>query len=177
MGEKLYADAHDIISIILKDHVPLKKLIDNLKDTHFERSKKEAWLEKLITTLTGYAKSEQRSPYITMKEYDALNLESYPVDTEYAMAEQLIQEVNCTPNEDEWMTKVNVLAEMVTKHIEEEETEILDMVRQEIELAARIKIGDEYTKLSQDYNHLNISHSYLYENNKDIFKNDSLLNM
>ncbi len=154
MNEKIHADPRDIISIILKDHVPLKKLIANLKDTHFERSEKEVWLEEFITLLTGHAKSEEQSLYIAMKEYDMLKLESYQGDTEHAIAEQLVHEINSTPNDDEWLAKVKVLAEMVENHIQEEETEILDMVRQEIELSARIEIGDEYTKLSQDYSHL-----------------------
>ena len=161
MNEKIHADPRDIISIILKDHVPLKKLITNLKDAHYERSEKEAWLEDFITILTGHAKSEEQSLYIAMKEYDMLKLESYQGDTEHAIAEQLVQEINSTPNDDGWLAKVKVLAEMVENHIEEEETEILDMVRQEIELSARIGIGDEYTKLSQDYNHLHTNRPQL----------------
>ncbi len=173
MNETLHVDPWNIKSTILKDHVPLKKLLDNLKDTRSKRAEKEAWLKEFVTMLMGHGKAEELRPCTTMKKYDMLKLEFYQDDSEHALAEQLIHAVNNTPNDAEWIAKVSVLTEMVESHILEEETEILGMVRQEIELAARIEIGDEYTKLSQDYNHLNSRHSFLNENYKDIFTNNS----
>lgn len=166
MNEKITTDPRDIISLILTDHVPLKNLITKLKETHIGRAEKEECLKDFISILTGHAKSEENSLYVAMKEYDMLKLESYQGDTEHAIAEQLIQEINGTPNDNEWLAKVKVLAEMVENHIEEEETEILEMVRQEIELSARIEIGDEYTKLSQDFSHLQFNRAPAFSQTK-----------
>ncbi len=138
----------DIIRLILKDHLPLKKLIETLKDSDAKLSEKKTAHEKFVPLLLTHAKAEEESLYVHMKEEDAeLRAQGFEGDTEHALAERLIEEIKNTRDQDEWTAKVKVLAELVEHHIEEEEGEMFKEVRKEFELEKRTEIGDEYTRL------------------------------
>ena len=137
----------DIIELILKDHVPLKELIQTLKDPELKRSEKEAPLEDFVTQLISHAKSEEKTLYVEMKEHKELRVESFEGDTEHAIADQLVHEINGTPDDDEWLAKVKVLAESVEHHIEEEEEVILAEAEGVIDSKTREALGREYNRI------------------------------
>ena len=142
----------DIIQLILKDHMPIKKLIEVLKNPEVKRSEKKVAFEKFVPTLLTHAKSEEESLYVHMKEESKeLRAEGFEGNTEHAIAEQLIEEIKQSHDEDEWMAKVKVLGELVEHHIEEEEDERFKEVRKEFELEKRVEIGEEYLRLRAQY--------------------------
>lgn len=140
----------DIVKLILRDHEPLKKLIEVLKDGEKEREQKEETLEKFVAQLVPHAKAEERSLYVQMKDDKELRTEGYEGDTEHAIAEQLVHEINATPDDDEWNAKVKVLAELVEHHIEDEENEILPEVEKKFSAEDRRGLGARYTELKDD---------------------------
>lgn len=145
----------DITSLILRDHEPLKKLILILKDSELDISKKHPAYREFKNTLTAHAKAEEESLYIHMKEEDEgkeLRVEGYEGDTEHAIADDLINEIDeVTDNDDKWMAKVKVLAELVDHHIKEEEKEFFKKIRKEFGAEERIKIGKEYSRLLNQF--------------------------
>ncbi len=143
--------SNDIIQIILQDHKPLKELIETLKDSEVEFAEKKPAFEEFAPLLLSHAEPEQESLYLHMKDEEELRAESFEGDTEHALASQLIEEINQTSDEDEWMAKVKVLAEMVKRHIEEEEKEMFPNIRKEIDAEKRIAIGEEYIRLRDEY--------------------------
>ena len=147
-----FSAAGDIVELIKRDHKPLKALIKILKDSDLERSDKEEPLEEFVMLLTTHAKSEEKSLYVAMKEYDDLKIESYEGDTEHSIAETLIQEINASPLDEEWLAKVKVLAEVVEHHIIEEETKLLKAVQKSIDLEIRKVIGEDYENFMTEYN-------------------------
>ena len=147
-------NSEDIINLILRDHVPLKDLIQILKDSETEREQKQGAFEEFALLLTNHAKSEEQSLYVEMKEHKDLRVESFEGDTEHAIADQLVQEINATPDDDEWTAKVKVLAESVEHHIEEEEEEMLVEVEEKLDRKTRMAIGAEYIRLKKEYDSL-----------------------
>ncbi len=144
-------DTEDIIKLILRDHVPLKKLIETLKDGEIERSEKEGAFEQFVPLLVAHAKAEEKSLYVQMKKVKDLRVESFEGDTEHAIAENLIHEINATADDDKWNAKVKVLAELVEQHIEEEEEEMLEDVKKQMDLSMRKAVGDLYTELKTEF--------------------------
>ena len=145
----------DINELILRDHKPLKALIETLKDSDLEREDKEDSFEDFVVLLTGHAKAEEQSLYVAIKEIEELKSESYKGDTEHAIAEQLMHEINGCPNDKEWMAKVKVLAELVEHHIEDEENEMLKEVEENMDIETRRIVGAEYSKLLLEFKTLN----------------------
>lgn len=141
----------DIIQLILQDHKPLKELIEILKDDETEFSEKKPVFEEFAPLLLSHAEPEEQSLYTHMKEEEELRAEGFEGQTEHALASQLIEDINQTSDEDEWMAKVKVLAEMVEHHIEEEEEEMFPDIKKQLDSEARIAIGEEYMRLRDDY--------------------------
>ncbi len=152
--EKMNISAEDVIELILRDHVSLKRLIDALKDDKTERSLKEGPLEQFVPLLVSHAKAEEKSLYIEMKKIKELRVESFEGDTEHSIAENLIHEINATADDDKWNAKVKVLAELVEHHIQEEEEEMLKKVQSHIDLPTRKAAGAIYTELKTEFDML-----------------------
>ena len=152
--EKLNMNAEDVIELILRDHVPLKRLIETLKDDKIERSLKEGPLEQFVPLLVSHAKAEEKSLYVEMKKIKELRVGSFEGDTEHAIAENLIHEINATADDDKWNAKVKVLAELVEHHIEEEEEEMLKKVQSHMDLPTRKATGAIYTELKTEFDML-----------------------
>ncbi len=75
-------------------------------------------------------------------------MEGLEGDTEHAIADQLINEIKASEqDEDLWNAKVKVLAELVEHHIEEEEGELSKEIRKEFDAETRVQIGEDYTNL------------------------------
>ena len=132
MTKKSGKNSGDVIQLILKDHLPLKKLIAVLKDADAKKSEKKPAFEKFAPTLLAHSKPEEESLYVHLKEDRVLRAEGFEAGTEHALADQLIEDIKQTHDDDEWMAKVKVLAELVEHHIEEEEGEMFKMVRKEL---------------------------------------------
>ena len=143
--------SNDIISLIMIDHEPLKKLIMTLKDSKVEITKKRPAYREFKRALTVHARAEEESLYVHMKEEDEgedLRVESFEGDAEHAIADNLIKEIDYIgTNDDKWMAKVKVLAELVEHHIKEEEKEFFKRIRKEFTTDERAEIGKEYINL------------------------------
>lgn len=151
-SKKPTAATDDIVTLILRDHRPIKELILILKDQEISISKKRPAFADFESVLTSHAKAEEESLYVHLKEYDDLRTEGLEGDTEHAIAEQLMQEVNQSKDdEDLWMAKVKVLAELVDHHVKEEEKEVLKEVRKEVSLEERMELGEMYSQLLSKY--------------------------
>ncbi len=140
----------DIISLILQDHQPIKSFVERLKNTDTKRSAKEQTFEDFVFCLTNHAKAEEKTLYVQMKDFDDLRIASFEGDTEHAIADQLVQEIHASPDDDEWNAKVKVLAEMVEHHIKEEEEQLLPDVEKKIEAQTREALGQEYIRLKDE---------------------------
>lgn len=142
----------DISALILRDHKPIKELILILKDPEASFATKQPAFEEFELLLSCHAKAEEESLYVHLKEDDDLRAEGLEGDTEHAIADQLMLEVNQSEgDEDIWMAKVKVLAEVVDHHIKEEEKEVLKKARKEFGAEEREAIGAEYSELLNKY--------------------------
>lgn len=141
----------DIVDLILKDHTPLKKFIQVLKDKDISIAKKKTNYEQFAPELLQHADPEEKSLYARMKEEKKdLRTEGFEGETEHAIASRLIDEINLTKDPDQWMARVKVLAELVEHHIEEEESDVLKDVKKQFDSETRSEIGESYLRLRKE---------------------------
>lgn len=143
--------SEDIIQLCLKDHVALKELIEVMKDNEAEDHIKEEAFEKFAKLLKRHAKPEEQTLYVRMKEDEDLRADSFEGDTEHAIADQLIKEINAAKDDDVWCAKVKVLAELVEHHIEEEEEDMFPECEEAIKASERTQLGNQYLLLQTQY--------------------------
>lgn len=141
----------DIIQIILKDHKPLKSLIKIMKTEKPDYSKKRAAFEIFSPALLAHAKPEEQTLYQDLKSDEdqrALGLEG---EVEHELADQLCEELKRTTDQDLFMAKVKVLAELVEHHIKEEEKHMLPQFKKASNTKQRASLGENYMKLRRAF--------------------------
>lgn len=141
---------NDIIKLCLEDHKPLKRLIKVMKGDGELDTKRRAF-EEFAPTLLAHAKPEEQSLYEFLKGGEELRMEGFEGDVEHALADQLVEQIKLTDDEDLWEARVKVLAELVEHHIEEEEEEMFPDVRKETEAEERMELGDRYLQYRAKY--------------------------
>lgn len=143
---KSMADA-DIVNLIMEDHRPLKRLIAILKNTDKDPAEREEAFAEFAPLLVTHAKPEEQVLYAYMKSNDELREEGFEGDVEHQLADQLVEEIMRTDDEDLWSARVKVLAELVEHHIEEEESELLPDFKKNSELNQRLAMGQQFLML------------------------------
>jgi hemerythrin superfamily protein len=139
---------NDIIDLILEDHKPLQELILTLKsDAEFEN--KFMAFQEFAPLLVLHAKPEEQTVYMNMKDMDETREEGFEGDVEHEIADQLVEEIKRTTDEDIFMARVKVLAELVEHHIEEEEEELLPKFRQATSTEERMQMAESFLKLKE----------------------------
>jgi hemerythrin superfamily protein len=136
----------DIVTLILDDHKPLKALIKILKDSKASITTKSPAFEKFAPALLAHAKAEEQCLYVPMNEDRELRIEAQEGFTEHSIADELITEILTIGPDDQdmWVAKVKVLAELVDHHIEEEEGVVLKKVKKQFNAEERAQIGEVY---------------------------------
>ena len=167
------ANSKDIIQIILHDHKPLKKLIKTLKNSDKDLSTRQAAFEDFSILLTIHAKAEEKTLYVFMKNEIDQREEAYEGDVEHGLADQMVEEVKRTDDEELWSARVKVLAELVEHHIKEEEEEMFPDFKKQSTLEQRIKLGEKYLQkkpevLSDEVKSNNIDESVDADLNKQM---------
>lgn len=146
-SESIRHTDHDIVALILEDHVPLKKLIHIMKDSEATISARKAAFQQFAPLLVRHAKPEEESLYVFMKHDKELREEGLEGDVEHGLADQLIEEAKRTDDKELFAARVKVLAELVEHHIEEEEEEMLPDFKKNTDIQERISLGEKYLKL------------------------------
>lgn len=142
---------NDIIEVILKDHEPLKELIEIMKDSDKELSERKAAFDEFVPLLIAHAKPEEQALYIYMKSKEDTREEALEGDVEHGLADQLVEECKRTTDEDLLSARIKVLAELVEHHIEEEEDELLPAFKKNSNAQDRAKLAEKFLKLKIDY--------------------------
>lgn len=151
VSERLQLAEGDIVNIILEDHKPLKKLIEVMKDSDRTADERFRAFKEFAPTLVAHAKPEEEILYTYMKKEDQLREEGFEGDVEHQIADQLLEEIKRTTDEDLRSARIKVLAELVEHHIEEEEEELLPNFKKYSEQKVRFDLGNRFLEFKLKY--------------------------
>lgn len=133
----------DILQILHRDHMKVDGLFFQYAKAK-DDSEKKSIVEQISHELGLHAKLEEEIVYPLVrdgeKESECLMDEA---DTEHHVVKFLLAELgNMQPNDDHFDAKVTVLSELVKHHVEEEENEIFEKLKDsDIDLK---KLGQEF---------------------------------
>lgn len=137
----------DIVNLILEDHKPLKKLISIMKNLDKDMETRAEAFEEFAPLLASHAKPEELTLYTFMKSEEETRELGFEGDVEHQLADQLLEEIMRTDDEDLWSARVKVLAELVEHHIEEEEEDLLPEFKDNSEQSDRATLGQKFLML------------------------------
>jgi hemerythrin-like domain-containing protein len=125
-------EVESIIDAILMDHQALKKFIKVLKDENERTIIKKKVYGEFVSLLKSHSSSEEKAMYelsIKVHNLKQQTLEGY---VQHKVANTMANKITLEPSPKElpeWLAQVQVLAELVEHHIEEEESDLLPEVR------------------------------------------------
>lgn len=137
----------DIINLIIEDHKQLKQLVKILKNSEKDIDARMEAFAEFAPALTNHSKSEEHSLYAAMKQVESLRSETLEGSVEHGLADQMMEEIKRTSDQDLWTAKAKVLAELVEHHIKEEEDDLLPDYRKNSDIEERLEIGQKFLKL------------------------------
>lgn len=149
--EKLQVKDADIVSIILEDHKPLIELIKVMKDSERSADERFAAYQEFAPILIAHAKPEEEVLYAAMKKDKGLREEAFEGDVEHQLADQMVEEIKRTTDQDLRSARIKVLAELVEHHIEEEEKELLPDYKKSSDLQTRVQLGNKFLEVKMQY--------------------------
>jgi hemerythrin-like domain-containing protein len=141
---------NDLVHMILQDHKPLKQLIKIMKNFDVDINERRTAFEQFAPLLVAHAKPEEKVLYAYMKNSQPLREEGFEGDVEHGLADQMLEEVKRTQDEDLLGARIKVLADLVEHHIQEEENALLPDFRKISAQSERVELGDKFMRLKAE---------------------------
>jgi hypothetical protein len=125
----------DAVEMLRQDHRKVQKLFEQFEHSEDSETKKRI-AESALVELQVHAALEEELFYPAVREEIDEKEKVDEAEEEHHVAKLLISELqDMTPNDDHFDAKFKVLAESVKHHIEEEESEVIPEIEEEIDAA------------------------------------------
>lgn len=137
------AEKKDILSLIEADHRKVEELFAELESSDGKEA--ISLFNEIFKSLELHARSEELVFYPAMREYDGLENLIAEAESEHTAAKILLEQMKSfNPNDDEFQVKLGHLKESVMHHVQEEESEIFDAVRECMNEDELMSLGEEF---------------------------------
>jgi hemerythrin superfamily protein len=143
-------DSRDVVDLILDDHREMERLFRALRNRDENR---QARLRELADLLVAHAEAEEREVYPVLKREAPQEREeiahSYEEHDDGHEALASLQEVS-DGDQETFEERLEELVETVTHHLDEEERDVLNAARENVDAETRKKLGDAFLQARND---------------------------
>jgi hemerythrin superfamily protein len=135
--------AKNILSLIETDHRKVAQLFEEIAPA--KGAKAIECFNQIYTELTLHAKAEELVFYPALQSFEAAKRHIEEAEAEHNSAKILLEQMKLlNPADDEFQTKLMHLKRTILHHVEEEEQEIFEFVRQSVQEAELRQLGQEF---------------------------------
>lgn len=143
----------DIFSLIEADHRKAEALLADLESAKNKEALKI--FSELYKELNLHAKVEEYVFYPAMREYEEAAQHIEEAESEHNSVEILLEQMrNLKPGDEEFQIKLKYLKDSISHHVEEEESEIFEVVRKVMKPQQLQALGEQFleakTRLTED---------------------------
>ncbi|MDZ8185954.1 MAG: hemerythrin domain-containing protein [Nostoc sp. ChiSLP02] len=137
--------ATDILSLIEAEHRQVEQLFAQAQKA--KGSKLQETFNQLYKALNLHARTEELVFYPALREYEETEEYIEEAEEEHEDVSLLLEEIKALqPSDPEFKEKISELKEAVEHHVEEEESEIFNAVRESIDEQYLVELGQEFQK-------------------------------
>jgi len=120
----------DVLALIEADHRTVENLFSQA-ETAQDNNQLYSYFNQLYKELSLHTRAEELVFYPAMREYEELEDLIAEAEEEHVEAKELLEELKLlSPEAAEFKTKLSQLKDAVQHHVEEEESEIFEAVRE-----------------------------------------------
>jgi len=135
--------ATDILSLIEAEHRQVEKLFDQIEKA--KGNKISSYFQEIYKALNLHARTEELAFYPALREYEATQEYIEEAEEEHEEVSVLLEEIKAMePTNPEFLEKISELKQAVQHHVEEEESEIFDAVRECMSEEQLTELGGEF---------------------------------
>jgi hemerythrin superfamily protein len=141
--------ASELVRVLKRDHDDLRKLIKVLKSDRPIGVRRTAY-KRFTALLASHSRAEEKAVYELAQNYQALRKKTLEGFVEHHVADMLTAEISKIRVPERWTAAVQVLAELVEHHVEEEEEELFPKLDQALALNVRLQAEARFLALRED---------------------------
>lgn len=134
----------DVVEVILADHRWFEEALRELRAVESDR---DAVLADLATVLIAHAEAEESKVYPTLRKKNAIDQDEVEHSThehdEGNEALLALMEVEDSTSE-EFSEKTHELSEALTHHLDEEERDVLNPAKTDVDEEVRLRLGTDF---------------------------------
>lgn len=142
--------ATNIVEAIEQDHKDLKKFIRLLKDEKTSPGVKRKVYCEFASLLTSHSSAEEKAMYAISEKLSGLKQKTLEGYVEHSVASALVKKISRDPSAKQlsnWLAQVQVLAELVEHHVQEEESDLLPQVKKQLSEKKQFESCRKFVKL------------------------------
>ena len=142
----------DIYSLVKQDHEEVAGLFRRLKAAEGFSETSEQLFAQLREALEFHAHAEERVWYPALREAEGTQELVEEALDDHALIQELLDELAVSRLDDEaWHEQLEVLAEQVEDHIEEEEGDLFDVARQLFSAEQAAELAQRWQTAKQEH--------------------------
>lgn len=142
----------NVIDLILIDHRFIKECIEVMIDEKADKRKKMSLAKSFLDAVHIHSQTEKKAIYAPLVSNEELHFNILEAEIEHGIIDQKIRSIKAKLARarvlrDNHEAELKVLAELLKKHIIEEESEILPKMKEAVDDATLSELGVHYMKL------------------------------
>lgn len=138
-----------ILHNLRHDHEEVVNLIEKIRGSD-DRGKRDILFKQLMTKLLAHAHAEQKVLYTKLEKSDDFRSRgfAYKGENEHQIIEHQLQRMMRAPNKasEQFTAQLSVLRDLVTHHVEVEESTGFGQARREFDCSKLESLGQEFLK-------------------------------
>jgi hemerythrin superfamily protein len=142
----------DIFDVITCDHEKVSKILDQMEQTSGKAAKRrETLLENLRTNLLPHLYAEEQYFYQVLLDESSEKEPMYEALEEHRAAKTVLSDMEEVSFDDpRWPARLKVLKELITHHIEEEESQIFEIAREIMDEERAASAAQRFKELKKE---------------------------
>ena len=142
----------NVIDLILIDHRFIKECVEVMIDEKADKRKKMAIAKDFLEAVHLHSQTEKKAIYSPLEANEELHFNILEAEIEHGIIDQKVRSLKAKISRarilrDEVEAEFKVLAELLKKHIIEEESEILPKMKEVVDDATLSDLGKHFMKL------------------------------
>ncbi len=139
----------DLVSAIKMDHDGLRQFLKTLKDTNLNMAERRRAYALFSSLLKSHTIAEEKVAYETADNFTGKELHIKIAEgfVEHQVADDLMKRIEKTKDPLTWSAHANVLSEIVSHHLDEEDRDLLPLIRRKTPSDLDADLVTQYLKL------------------------------
>ena len=140
---------HEALRLLEQQHREIEDLFDKFADTE-DASKRRQLFESLADQLAAHTQIEEELFYPAVMDDESEEMLRESVEEHLGVKRLIADLLEMSPEDEQFDAKMELMEELVMRHVEKEEEALFGRVRRDMEREALVELGERMYELYSD---------------------------